>query len=215
MKKECLLKNVNLLNVILLAVVIVSVRAAILPFLSNGVAVPLPSPKIETPVQTVTAASETAPSLIDYLMIAEQNLFHPERKAPTLAQSEKATSRPEIVLYGILMTEHSRIAYIEDRHAPVTTPGRGKRQCVVKEGESVGGFVLSEIGTDRITITRDGERFTIVLQARRQEEKGTAAQALPAQAKGQAAKEEPRSAPLKIEPKMQVYPHSVKGNLAR
>jgi hypothetical protein len=54
-------------------------------------------------------------------------------------------------------------AFIEDKKNPKTTPGRGNRQTTIKKGDVIGGFVVSEIGTDRITLTKGDDKMTVLL----------------------------------------------------
>ncbi|MCX8026574.1 MAG: hypothetical protein N3A62_01790 [Thermodesulfovibrionales bacterium] len=99
--------------------------------------------------------------LNDYLVISDLNLFHPDRKIPPLQPQKVELPKPDLVLYGTLISTDTKIAYIEDLKAPVTTPGRGKRQKAMKIGESIGGFVLKEIHPDRIVLFRGEESMVV------------------------------------------------------
>jgi hypothetical protein len=101
------------------------------------------------------------PSYFDYADTAENNIFHPERKI--LKGEEAAQQRPEIVLYGTLIMDDVKLAYLEDKHKPVTTPGRGKRQMVVKEGGSVNGYILREVNKDNIVLVRGTDRIIVTV----------------------------------------------------
>ncbi len=68
-------------------------------------------------------------------MISEQNLFHPERKIPPEKQQEKAVPKPDLFLYGTLITNDASYAFVEDKKAPYSTAGRGKRQTTLKKGD--------------------------------------------------------------------------------
>lgn len=109
----------------------------------------------EQPQSTV---QETAPPLQDYLVIADQNLFHPERRIPALTAE---VPRPEFVLYGTLITETVRIAYLIDKKAVRSTPGRGPRQNSLKIGETLSGYQLREVNHDHILMARGEDRFVV------------------------------------------------------
>ncbi len=157
-----LYRNINLLNIILLLLIIAVIIFAILPLFRMKVKYMLPLAKAKT-VEQQAVAKETAPptSPADYMVISENNLFHPERKIPPEKKDEKALPKPELVLYGTVIGDGMSVAYIEDKKSPKSTPGRGKRQSVVKKGDVLGGFVLKDIETDRIVLSR-GEEVMVV-----------------------------------------------------
>lgn len=103
------------------------------------------------------------PSPQAYVAIAEQNLFHPDRIIPPEKKAENALPKPEFVLYGILMAPDGSLAYLEDKKAPITTPGRGQRQTVLKKGELLSGFSLKDILADRVVMARGEEILTVYL----------------------------------------------------
>ena len=105
------------------------------------------------------------PQILDYSLITEKNLFHPERKIPEEKKPIVELPKPEIVLYGTLISGTDKIAYLEDLKAPRTTPGRGKRQTALRQGQSISGFKLEEIYEDRIVMVRGEEKMEVkVLQ---------------------------------------------------
>ena len=157
------LKSINLLNLLLIAVVASLAAYVLLPLLSMKVSYKPPVVK-ETPVaQEVKPAPVQSPPLSDYMVVAEQNVFHPERKIPPEAKEEKALPKPEIFLYGTLLTDGMRIAYIEDKKSPQSSPGRGKRQTVVKQGDILSGFLLKSVEADRIVLVRGEEQIIVFL----------------------------------------------------
>lgn len=99
------------------------------------------------------------PSYLDYADISEKNIFHPERKV--LKGDEALQQRPEILLYGTLVTDEIRLAYLEDKHTPLTTPGRGKRQLIVKQGGTVGGYLVKEVNSGNIVLVRGEDRIVV------------------------------------------------------
>lgn len=156
-----ILKNLTILNILLIAGIV----AGALYITSPGYRLaltppPQPQKKAETS-QEATPAAAPAPSPLDFSVIAEQNLFHPERKIPVDKTAEQALPKPEFVLYGTLITDSVSIAYLEDKKMPVSTPGRGKRQSALKKGDSLSGFVLKEIEAEKVVMVRGEEAITV------------------------------------------------------
>lgn len=158
-----LLRHLNILNLILIGILVILARYALYPS---------PEPKIK-----VTSSSEqrgivedsskekefTSSSPADYMVIAEQNPFHPERKIPAEKKAEQPLPKPEFVLYGTLITDDLSIAYMEDKKAPISTPGRGNRQTPLKVGQSLSGFTLKEIEAEKVVMVRGEEKMTVYL----------------------------------------------------
>lgn len=160
---QYLLKSVNLLNLILMAVAGAGILCAVVPLTDVSVNV-APPPMTETNAGQAAQASSTSPApvYLDYALIAEQNIFHPLRKIPADSK-DAAIPRPEVILYGTLITDQMRIAYVEDKKSPRTTPGRGKRQIALKKGETLSGFVLKEVEKDRIELVKGNDRIVVYL----------------------------------------------------
>jgi hypothetical protein len=157
-------RNVNPLNIILLIGAVLLAIGAFTPYFYAQVKYSLPAAKLP-PAEEEKASEAVAagPSLSDYMVIAEQNLFHPDRKIPPEKKEAQQLPKPELILYGTLVTDGMSVAYVEDKKNPKTTPGRGKRQTVMKKGEAVGGFVLKEIEADRIVLARGDETMVVHL----------------------------------------------------
>jgi hypothetical protein len=160
-----LLRNINVLNLALAAVILCFAFYLLFPLTEMPVTYNPPPVKKPAPGKT-----ETEPPLqqthnpMEYTLIADQNLFHPERKIPPEKKAEAPLPKPEFVLYGTLITGDLGIAYLEDKKgAPVTTPGRGKRQTALKKGESLSGFILKELFNDRVVMNRGEETMTVYL----------------------------------------------------
>ena len=71
--------------------------------------------------------------------------------------------KPELVLYGTLISDNVSIAYVEDKKAPYSTPGRGKRQTQLKKGDNVSGYVLQDIEPNRIVLVKGEEKLVVML----------------------------------------------------
>lgn len=155
--------NINLLNIMLIAAIVILANYAILPMLNKSVRFNLPPLKQTEANEDEKPAEAHISSPADYMIIAEENIFHPERKIPVEKKAEKTLPKPEFVLYGTLITDDIMIAYMEDLKAPSSTPGRGKRQIAVRKGNSLSGFTLKEIETDKVVMVRGEERLVISL----------------------------------------------------
>ncbi len=120
-----------------------------------------PTMKKSEPQQNPDAPDQAGiPAIPDYMLIAEQNLFHPERRIPE-KKEEKQLPKPEFVLYGTLITDDTGIAYMEDLKAPYNTAGRGNRQKAIQKGSIFSGFSLSEIHHDKVVMLRGDERIDV------------------------------------------------------
>lgn len=161
-----LLRNVNLINILLAAAIILSAHFYVLPLVSREVKFTAPPVRETQPAANAPKpVTEPAAPPIDFNLIADQNLFHPERKIPVeKAAEEKSLPKPDLVLYGTLITDDQSLAYVEDKLAPFSTPGRGKRLRVLKKGDTVGGFLLKAVEPDRIVLVRGDETMTVTLE---------------------------------------------------
>jgi hypothetical protein len=165
--------SMNVLNGLLAAAVVAVVFYAVIPFL-NPAAVSLPAAMETAAGSMEKAAAPQRSSPTDYAMISEQNLFHPERKIPPEKQQDKVLPKPDLFLYGTLITDKTSYAFVEDRKAPYSTAGRGKRQLTLKKGESLGGYIVSEIETNRIVLVKGEERLVISLDDKEKRRAGEA-----------------------------------------
>jgi hypothetical protein len=157
-------RHINPLNIILVASAVLIALGALSPYFYPQVRYTLPTAKV--PAVEEEKAPEvvaTGPSMSDYMVIAEQNLFHPERKIPAEKKEAQQLPKPELILYGTFISDGMSIAYVEDKKNPKTSPGRGKRQTVMKKGDAVSGFVLKEIEVDRIMLSRGEETMVVHL----------------------------------------------------
>ncbi len=165
-KVRRMLSNLNVINVILAAVFLFFLGYAVLPMLGRTVRISVPAPKGRQTAAPAAAKPEDVktPSPADYVVIADQNLFHPERKIPVEKKNAAAPlPKPEFVLYGTLLTDDLHIAYMEDRKAPQNSPTRGTKQIPVRLGESLSGFTLKEIDTNKVVMARGEEKIDVFL----------------------------------------------------
>lgn len=166
LRLNTLLKSLNVLNVLLLAAILLFGQYVLLPLLNVTIAV-APLPAKGKPAQQSQAAPAPGselpppPALMEFTVIAEQNLFHPDRKIPPAKTAEAPVPRPEFVLYGTLIADNLSLAYLSDKKAPRTTPGRGQRQTPLKVGDSLSGYTLKEILHQKVVMARGDDRVEV------------------------------------------------------
>jgi len=157
---EGILKQVNPLNIILLVAALLIALFLVLPLFSIGIQLPVAAFSAGEQPESEPEAERVVPPLQEYAVVSEQNLFHSKRKLPP-KKTEEVVQRPEFVLYGTLIIDNLRFAYLSDDKAPRTTPGRGKRQTGVKLGQSMSGYVLKEVHPDRVVMVRGDDRMEL------------------------------------------------------
>lgn len=115
-----------------------------------------------------TAQDEKNTSPADYMVVAEENLFNPSRKIPEQKDQKPSAplSKPEFVLDGTLITHNMKIAFMEDRKAPVNTPGRPNRQTPLKIGDAMSGFTLMQIDKDQVVMQRGEDKIVVALESK-------------------------------------------------
>jgi hypothetical protein len=137
----------------------------------------LTSPLELTPVKEVTKKSETrtgnspatgvtkeSAPIPSYNLIAQRNIFNPERKdfpVTGSGTSTKPVARPQVVLYGVTIAG-------DYQSASVVNPGRplkkGEReQMTIRPGERIGEYKLAKISSDRIMLEAGEDSFEVLL----------------------------------------------------
>ena len=164
MRLKTVIRNINILNILLLTVILIFAGYSIAPLLEAKISYTLPPVKKhlnaleekddETPLSHL-------PSVLEYALIGDNNLFHPERKIPVEKKEEPPLPKPDFVLYGTLITNDISLAYLEDMKTPRSTPGRGRRQTALRKGDSLGGFTLKEIEQEKIVMVRGEEKIIV------------------------------------------------------
>ncbi|MGD0884284.1 MAG: hypothetical protein ABSA46_05285 [Thermodesulfovibrionales bacterium] len=181
-----LTRNITLLNIVLLVAIAVGANYVFSPVIHLNLKDTPPQTKKAEAGKDEPAAPVQAPSPLDYAIIAEQNLFHPERKIPVEKVGEAPLPKPDFVLYGVLITDEESVAYMEDKKAPQSTTGRGKRQIALRKGENLSGFTLTDIEPDKVMMVR-GEEITTVNLNDQHAPKGREEALLPGQQPAQQA----------------------------
>ncbi|HTZ18066.1 MAG TPA: hypothetical protein VMB78_06460 [Dissulfurispiraceae bacterium] len=165
MRIRSLLKQITPLNCILFAGILAIVYFVLLPAFIKEVKVVVKAPAQKAAEQKKNETAEPpAPPMQDYAVVAEKNLFHPERIIPVV-KVEAVVPRPDLILYGTLITDNVSIAYLSDVKALRTTPGRGQRQTGLKLGETISGYILKEVQPDRVVMVRGDDRFEVLVTA--------------------------------------------------
>lgn len=137
---KSVIRNISLINILLISVAMLFASYILLPLLEVKVRFSTPSPKknAETVEEEETQAS--APSITEYAVITEQNLFHPDRKIPVEKKVEGPLPKPDFVLFGTLIADGVSLAYLEDAKAPRNTAGRGEKTGSLKERRFIQRF---------------------------------------------------------------------------
>jgi hypothetical protein len=179
-------KNINVLNGLLFLALCAIIYYGIVPYLNVTIQPGLPTLEKAENEETNRLVSQPNPSFTDYVVVSDQNLFHPERKIPQEKKVEVETGKivvipkPDLVLYGTLITNDLSIAYIEDRKAPFSTPGRGKRPRPMKKGDNINGYVLRDIKANSIVLENGQEQLVVMLDEKDKKREGETAPAIPA-----------------------------------
>jgi len=168
-----LFKNVTVLNVLLIISLVFLASYGFLNFLKINIQYSPQAHKKAVPDTEGTISekqlSSPADYIADYIIVAEQNIFHPERKIPTEKKDEPPPlPKPDIVLYGTMIADGVSLAYLEDLKAPRNTPGRGKRQLTMREGDIISGFVIKKIEADKIRMARGQEEMVVSINAHKE-----------------------------------------------
>jgi type II secretory pathway component PulC len=113
-------------------------------------------------------------SLRSFVVISEKNIFSPERKDfPVLATVEKSNpvTRPQVILNGVTIAGDFQAASLVNPGRPLR---KGERETItLKVGEKIGGYKLSKIQPDRITMESNGDSFEVLLYDSRNPKKRT------------------------------------------
>jgi len=164
MRLKTVIRNINILNILLLTVILIFAGYSIAPLLEAKITYTPPTAKKHLngleEKEDGTPLSHL-PSVLEYALIGDNNLFHPERKIPAEKKEEQPLPKPDFVLYGTLITNDISLAYIEDMKAPRSSPGRGRRQTALRKGETLAGFTLKEIEHEMIVMVRGEEKMTV------------------------------------------------------
>ncbi len=164
LKLSTIYKNINVINILLSITLVLFVLYGLLPLLNADIEYtmpPLSEGSAEAPDKSKEPSAKKTAFQSDYIIIAERNLFNPERRIPEPVNEEAVVARPDFVLYGTMMIGDVKIAYMEDIKTPLSTPGRGKRQQALRKGERLSGYTLDEVYQDRVLMVKDDDEVEV------------------------------------------------------
>ena len=184
-------KNITLLNIILLAIVIFSLKFKVLPLLEYKPDDFEIDPKTfrdkdDSNSQSVDDEEESRISInpgdiSSYSIISEQNLFHPDRKIVIVAEKKKEepppeeTERPEFILFGTLIADDIRIAFMESNESKTQKTRRPRTSKAIKKakeeektkkkkfnvGDTLEGYTLKEINIENVVLAKGDEKLIV------------------------------------------------------
>jgi hypothetical protein len=170
-KTKIFFHNISPLNIGLILFLIIFITSQIIPILKPSIHDELP-PVGHPPAPGEKHAEKfRAPALSDYMNVAEKNIFHPERKIPVEKEGDPVSPplpKPDVILYGTLITDDMRIAYLEDLKSTYSTRGRGRRQLALRKGDTLSGFTLQEIDVNKIVMVRGQEKLIVKIHEKKQ-----------------------------------------------
>jgi len=113
-------------------------------------------------------AGQKEPTAIEsYILIAEKNIFNPERNdfpiiTPPMAElTKKPLVRPKIILYGVTFAGEYQSASIANPGRPIQ---KGEREIMtLKVGDRIGEYQLAKILPDRIMMEAPEDTFEVLL----------------------------------------------------
>jgi hypothetical protein len=187
LNSRSLLSNITLLNILLVLFAAVFTSLSIDPMFARNFTLQVKQENTRGKSSAEGTSERNLPSPTEYVIVGDNNLFHPERIIPPEKKEEKPLPKPEIVLYGTMISDDLKVAYVEDLKAPRNTPGRGRRQLSLYKGDELGGFVLKEISTDKIVMKRGEEVLTVTVHDSHKKPKSVTPTASPAVKLPQAA----------------------------
>jgi hypothetical protein len=118
-------------------------------------------PEIKT--EPLSARAKESSPRANFLSIAENNIFHPERKEfPITAITQPQPNvRPQITLYGVAIAGDYQSASIAQTGKPI--PKGGRETMTIKIGDRLGDYKLTKIMPDRIQFTNGEDSFEVLL----------------------------------------------------
>lgn len=130
---------------------------------------PLKRPETKPEPTQTTGTSQKPPSLEPVVLISEKNIFNPDRKdfpvvtgaVAGMELTRKSTPRPQVVLYGVTISEDFQSATIANPGKPLKK--REREILTLKLGERIGEYKLAKISPDRIMLESAEDNFEVLL----------------------------------------------------
>jgi type II secretory pathway component PulC len=111
--------------------------------------------KAEAKTESLATDGLREPSSHESILgIAEQNIFNPDR-------TEFPLVRPQVILYGVMITDNYQTASVVNPGRPLH---KGEREIkTLKLGDQIGDYKLTRISPDRITLETKEDSFEVLL----------------------------------------------------
>ena len=97
------------------------------------------------------------------MVISEKNIFSPDRKEFPLLSAEQAKPlvRPQVILYGVMITDFYQSASVVNPGRPLL---KGEREIkTIRLGDQIGDYKLTKVLPDRITLEAKEDSFEVLL----------------------------------------------------
>lgn len=186
-----LFKNITLLNVILLVIVVFSLKFKVLPLIDYKPDDFEIDPKTYREKDDSNSQSDNKEDksglsidpgeLSSYSIVADQNLFHPDRKIVIVAEKKKEEplpeeiDKPEFILFGTLIADDVRIAFMESNESKSKQKRKSQTSKAMKEakekeknkkkrftvGDTLEGYTLKVINNENVILARGEEKLIV------------------------------------------------------
>lgn len=174
-----ILRNLNVLNAVLIVLLILFVHYGLMPRLETGIQLKPKTAAGKSSAVADTAGNNAGTKTVagpeaeeetklvpqEYKIISDENLFHPDRtivKFVPPTKPEEKLPPPDFVLYGTMLTDSVKLAFIDDKRAPYNTPGsQQKRSRTLKVGDTLSGFTVKEIDHEKVIMARNSEEIIL------------------------------------------------------
>lgn len=119
----------------------------------------------KTEIPPMMGGQKEPSSIQSYILVAEKNIFNPERKefplVPSGPEAKKSIVRPQIILYGVTISGDYKSSFIVNPGRPLR---KGEREMMtLKVGENIGEYKLVKILADRIMMEGAEDSFEVFL----------------------------------------------------
>lgn len=166
-------KNINVLNLILVAAIAAIYFNVIAPMADGESSVKTPAARQAPLSSPLKIEDPQIPPVDDFMVIGDRNLFHPERMTPSESGTVAAEQKPDLILHGTFVSDDFRVAYVEEKRTarPMGHPamqsrqsGRDRRERPIKQGEYIGGYVVKTIDAESITLLKGEDRIVVSIK---------------------------------------------------
>jgi hypothetical protein len=120
----------------------------------------------ETPPPDKKLVERAASPEANYGIVAEKNLFSPDRSdplSPASGPGKPRLSEKMIFLYGVVTLDGREQALVSDPESGSKAAGGKAGDKWVRVGDRIGNFTVAEIGRDRIVVKDGADRYDLLL----------------------------------------------------